>query len=143
MRRGTPAFAAGVNVDDELLAIDDYRLPPQTFAERLKAYRPGDEVSLLVARRERLLRLPVTFGEEPAKAYYPRPAAAASPAQEAHRDAWLGAESERRRLTGIGRLPQVLVCRHRGANRGGTTPCGSRRPTSQQPPWSPSLQCSA
>jgi len=93
VRRGTPAFAAGVNVDDELLAIDDYRLPPRTFAERLKAYRPGDEVSLLVARREHLLRLPVTFGEEPAKAYYPRPAAAASPAQEAHRDAWLGAEA--------------------------------------------------
>jgi predicted metalloprotease with PDZ domain len=90
VRHGTPAFAAGVNVDDELVAVDDYRLPPDGLDERLKAYRPGDEVTLLVARRERLLRLPLTFGEEPEKLWYPRPAAAATAAQRQHRDAWLG-----------------------------------------------------
>jgi predicted metalloprotease with PDZ domain len=90
VRRGTPAFAAGVNVDDELVAVDDYRLPADGLDERLKSYRPGDEVTLLVARRERLLRLPLTFGEEPEKLWYPRPAPAATPDQELHRNAWLG-----------------------------------------------------
>ncbi len=65
VRRGTPAFEAGLNVEDEILAIDDYRVPPEGLDKRLEAYRPGEKVSLLVARRERLLRLPVTFGGKP------------------------------------------------------------------------------
>ncbi len=90
VRRATPAFAAGVNVEDELLAIDDYRVPPRELAERLKAYRPGDAVSLLVARRERLLRLAATFGAEPEKAFYPRPATDAGDDRHRRLDAWLG-----------------------------------------------------
>lgn len=63
--RETPAFAAGLTVDDEILAVDGYRVPPRELDERLKVYRPGDEATLAVARRERLMELPVTFGEEP------------------------------------------------------------------------------
>ncbi|HEV8631114.1 MAG TPA: PDZ domain-containing protein, partial [Thermoanaerobaculia bacterium] len=62
VRRGTPAFEYGLSVDDELLAIDDFRVPADKLAERLAAYRPGDQVTLLVARRERLRRLSVTLG---------------------------------------------------------------------------------
>jgi len=69
VRRDTPAFEAGLNVDDEILAIGDYRVPPEGLEKRLEAYRPGEKVSLLVARRERLVRLPVTFGEKPRKSW--------------------------------------------------------------------------
>lgn len=89
VRRGTPAWAAGLNVEDELLAVDEYRVPPRDLDERLKRYRPGDESTLLVARRERLLRLPVTFGQEPDKKWYPRPADDATAEQEARRQRWL------------------------------------------------------
>ena len=89
--RGTPAFEAGLNVGDEILAMDGYRVPPGKLKKRLKAYRPGDEVELLVARREKLTRLPVTLGEEPAKEYYPRPAADVGETVEARRQSWLGA----------------------------------------------------
>ena len=65
VKRGTPAYEAGLNVDDEILAIDDYRVPPDGIENRLKTYRPGEKATLLVARRERLTRLPVTFGEKP------------------------------------------------------------------------------
>ena len=54
VRRGTPAYDAGVNVDDEILAIGDYRVRPEGWEARLDAYRPGDRVTLLVARREHL-----------------------------------------------------------------------------------------
>ncbi|HSN85292.1 MAG TPA: PDZ domain-containing protein, partial [Thermoanaerobaculia bacterium] len=63
--RDTPAFQAGINVDDEILAFDEYRIPPDGAKERLKAYRPGTSVMVLVARRERLMLIPVTFGEKP------------------------------------------------------------------------------
>lgn len=63
--RETPAFEAGITVEDEILALDGYRVPPRELDDRLKAYRPGDEAMLTVARRERLMELPVTFGEKP------------------------------------------------------------------------------
>ena len=65
MRRGTPAIDAGLNVDDEILAIDDVRVRADGLAARLEQYKPGDKVSLLVARRDRLTRLDVTLGAEP------------------------------------------------------------------------------
>jgi predicted metalloprotease with PDZ domain len=69
VRRGTPAFDAGISVDDELLAIDDFRVPPAGLAERLAFYRPGDRVSVVVARRERLLRLDAVLGEDPGEGW--------------------------------------------------------------------------
>ena len=63
--RETPALRAGLNVGDELIGLDGFRVPPEGWEERLKQYQPGDAARLLVARRERLLELDVVFGEEP------------------------------------------------------------------------------
>ena len=90
VRRGTPAWEAGVNVEDELVAVDDYRLPAGGLDDRLESYRPGDEASLLVARRERLLRLPVVFGERPEPEWRPAVDPDAGEAAAARREAWLG-----------------------------------------------------
>lgn len=91
VKRGTPAYAAGLNVGDEILAVGDYRTPPTLdgWKERLKAYPPGTQNALLVARREHLLRLPVTFGEEPRLAWKLEEDPEATPEQQAHLDAWL------------------------------------------------------
>ena len=43
VKRDTPAYEAGLNVEDEILAIDDYRVPPDGIEGRLKFYRPGRE----------------------------------------------------------------------------------------------------
>jgi predicted metalloprotease with PDZ domain len=69
VRRETPGYEAGVNVDDEILAIDDYRVRADRLENRLEQYRPGDRVSLLVARREQLMRLDVQLGTEPPKSW--------------------------------------------------------------------------
>jgi predicted metalloprotease with PDZ domain len=95
VRRGTPAFQAGVNVDDEILAIGDYRVPPDGLGDRLKAYRPGQEETLLVARRERLVRLPVTFGEKPKPRWKLEVAPSATKEQAERLGAWLGPSSPR------------------------------------------------
>ena len=69
VRRETPAIAAGLNVGDEILAIDDFRVRADELPRRLDQYRPGERVSVLVARRDKLMRLDVTLGAEPPRAF--------------------------------------------------------------------------
>ena len=90
VRRGTPALDAGLNVDDEILAIDDVRVRADALPARLEQYRPGDRVTLLVARRDKLVRLEVTLGAEPGRAWRIEPAPNATEAQKQHVTAWLG-----------------------------------------------------
>ncbi|MES1241440.1 MAG: PDZ domain-containing protein [Acidobacteriota bacterium] len=94
VRRETPAFDAGLNVGDEILGLGDYRVPPDGWDERLKAYRPGQKETLLLARRERLMRLPVVFGEKLRLRWKLEADPAATPEQRARLDDWLrGAET--------------------------------------------------
>lgn len=69
VRRATPAFDAGVNADDEILALGGYRVRPDQWEARLEAFKPGDRVPLLVARRERLITLELVLGVEPQKVW--------------------------------------------------------------------------
>lgn len=66
VRRGTPGFDAGINVDDEIVALGDFRVKPDQWAASMDRYQPGQRVSVLVARRDQLMRLDATFGPEPA-----------------------------------------------------------------------------
>ncbi|MES1256913.1 MAG: PDZ domain-containing protein [Acidobacteriota bacterium] len=88
--RETPAYVSGINVDDEILAIGEYRVRADQFSKRLENYRPGQKVSVLVARREKLMRIDVTLGEEPAKKWQLEVHPEASAEQREHLDAWLG-----------------------------------------------------
>ncbi|GIW88350.1 MAG: peptidase M61 [Isosphaeraceae bacterium] len=89
VRRGTPGAAAGVNVGDEILAIGEFRVRADQWSKRLELYRPEESTSLLIARRERLMRLPVTFGREPTESWRLAVRDDASPEQNARRKAWL------------------------------------------------------
>ena len=88
--RDTPAAAAGLSAGDEILAIGGFRVPPRALDERLEAFDAGQESTLLVARRERLVELPVTFGETPEERWKLEVDPEASEAQQAHRADWLG-----------------------------------------------------
>ena len=90
VRRGTPGFDAGFNVGDEIVAVDDYRVRANGWASRLDLYRAGEEASVLVARRERLLRLDVTFGARPEPRWELGPRSVQTAAQNYRVDAWLG-----------------------------------------------------
>ncbi|HJK91218.1 MAG TPA: PDZ domain-containing protein [Polyangiaceae bacterium LLY-WYZ-15_(1-7)] len=92
VRRGSPAHEGGLQVGDELIAFGDERLPGD-LAGRLGRYRPGDAVEVLVARRGRLLRVPVTLGLAPADEHQLELDPNATPVQRRNRDAWLGAAS--------------------------------------------------
>jgi len=89
VRRGGPAHAAGVNVDDEVIAIDGIRVRADRVDERLEQYRNGDRVVVVIARRERLLSLPLVFGEEPVRQWQLHVAPGASALQSAQLARWL------------------------------------------------------
>ena len=89
VRRDTPALTAGLNVDDEIIAIDDFRVRADAWDTRLQQYRPGDRVQLLIARREQLLRVPVTFGTESPRQWRLEVSASATEAQKARLGEWL------------------------------------------------------
>src|SRR5690606_21241700 len=91
--RDTPGHAAGVNVDDELIALGEERVDGE-LTTALARHAPGDTVSVLVARRGRLRRLEVTLGARPATDRWTLSVAEPpSSSQRAHLEAWLGAPS--------------------------------------------------
>jgi predicted metalloprotease with PDZ domain len=90
VRRSTPAYDAGVNVDDEILAIDDLRVRADGLVARMDQYRAGDTVRVLVARRDRLMTLPITLGAEPGRPWRLQVKPDATSEQQARLTAWLG-----------------------------------------------------
>ena len=88
--RGTPGFEAGFNVGDEILAIDGYRVRANSWHSRLQQYGIGEEASVLVARRERLLPLRVIFGRKPDTQWKLEPRTVQTNSQSYRVDSWLG-----------------------------------------------------
>jgi predicted metalloprotease with PDZ domain len=89
VRRDGPASKAGVNVDDEILAIDDFRVRVDRLDDRLQQYRVGDKVTLLLARREQLTRLEIMLDREPARAWRLEPVTNPSSQQTQRLSRWL------------------------------------------------------
>ena len=89
VQRDVPADISGLNVDDEILAIDDFRVRADRLENRLEQYKAGDKVTFLVARREQLLRIPVTFGTEPSKGWRLEISPSATDTQRRILDGWL------------------------------------------------------
>ncbi len=89
VRRGTPAYAAGLNVDDEILAMNGFRVRADQLAARLGQYQPGDRVALLVARRDELRTIEAVFGAEPPQQWRLEVIPAATDTQQQQRGRWL------------------------------------------------------
>jgi predicted metalloprotease with PDZ domain len=87
VRRGTPGIEAGLNVDDEIIAIDDVRVRADGLAARLDLYKPGDKIAVLVARRDRLMKIDVTLGAEPGRTWRLESLPNATAEQTAHLNA--------------------------------------------------------
>jgi len=63
--KGTSAFAAGLNKNDEIIAIDGVRVKKGDLASYMSTRNPGETAELLIARRGRIQPVAVTFGEKP------------------------------------------------------------------------------
>ncbi len=87
--RGTPAGEAGLDTDDEIVGFGDFRVRPDEWERTLLSYRPGDRLSLLIARRGRLVHVDVTLGREPDRGWILEIDPASTAEQIARRGAWL------------------------------------------------------
>lgn len=87
---GTPAWRDGVYVDDEIIAADGWRVDAGTLGKRLELRRPGERVVLTVARRARLVEVPVTLGQRPVDEVKVTVRADANDEQRARFLAWTG-----------------------------------------------------
>ncbi|MBI1357774.1 MAG: PDZ domain-containing protein [Acidobacteria bacterium] len=95
VERGGPGYEGGLNLDDEILAIGDYRVPPAGWEARLKQYQPGDTLDVLVARRERLERIAVHAGAAPRESWKLEVDPEATPEQKERFTAWLTGPPEK------------------------------------------------
>ena len=96
--RGSPSDVAGLNVDDELVALDGYRLTADAWPDRLNMYQPGQELELLIARRGRLKQLTICLGRKPAHNWQLEIDPAATSDAKASFANWLQSPRERSRV---------------------------------------------
>jgi predicted metalloprotease with PDZ domain len=87
---GTPAWRAGVQPGDELLAIDGFKASADAVEARLHERKPGDKVALALFRGDRLVQHEATLDAAPwAKAAIVR-RPEASEAERKLYEGWLG-----------------------------------------------------
>jgi predicted metalloprotease with PDZ domain len=65
----TPAWEAGLNINDVLLAWNGEKIDPSLFNDRLKEMKVGDTIDFVLFRGDRLLRVPVRIGQDEKVAY--------------------------------------------------------------------------
>ena len=133
VRRNTPGYEAGLNVDDEILAVDDLRVRADGLAARLDQYRAGDTVRLLVARRDRLMTIPVTLAADAGRPWRLQPLPEATPEQQKRLTAWLGRIAERLSLVRRAELQLRLEAALKSCPTYGTSSRPARRSSRAAP----------
>ncbi|MCC6509452.1 MAG: M61 family metallopeptidase [Pirellulaceae bacterium] len=84
----SPAYSAGLNVGDELIGVDGFRLT-EPLEERLKQYNVSDTVKIHLARRGKLIEVPMILAAKPPAAWKLEPAKEPTPAQRENFASWL------------------------------------------------------
>lgn len=67
LKEGSPAWKAGLSIEDEILAINNRRVTSDSYSKVLSWSRPGDQIDILVSRRGKVMTLPLTLEEKPKK----------------------------------------------------------------------------
>ena len=65
VQSGSPAAATGLNVDDEIIALDGFRVTSSTLKDRLTQFKVNQTVPILTSRRQEIRRGEITFKAEP------------------------------------------------------------------------------
>jgi predicted metalloprotease with PDZ domain len=87
---GSPAQHAGIDPDDELLAIDGLRVRAEQWSDRLKQYRPGDTIQVTLFHQDELRTCSLILAEPRPINYRLTAIADPSPSQQQNLEGWLG-----------------------------------------------------
>ncbi|MBM4169987.1 MAG: M61 family metallopeptidase [Ignavibacteria bacterium] len=89
---GSPAHQAGLNADDELVALNGYRVRSQDVTARLADFKPGGVVTITVFRDDRLREFRVTLSTPPVPSYTVSKSKTATPLQKSIFESWTGSK---------------------------------------------------
>ncbi|MBD2482172.1 M61 family metallopeptidase [Planktothrix sp. FACHB-1365] len=87
---GSPAEAAGLDIQDELLAINGFKVTSDQFQERLKDYKPGDTVELTFFHQDLLRTCQATLTSPRPNYYKIVSVSQPTPQQKRNFEGWLG-----------------------------------------------------
>lgn len=93
--RNSPAFEAGINVGDEIVALDGYRVTSSNLDSRTKPFKDGDVKSILITRRGRVLEKQIEFKVEPTESWTLSKVAKPTEEQQQRLDNWLRNERKK------------------------------------------------
>ncbi|HUI09946.1 MAG TPA: PDZ domain-containing protein [Bacteroidota bacterium] len=88
---GSPAFAAGLDAGDEIVALDGFRIGASGLQARMKDFRPGESLRLTVFRGERLREFTVRLEKPPLVLESVKPRDGITPEEQRVLDSWLPA----------------------------------------------------
>jgi predicted metalloprotease with PDZ domain len=86
----SPAWRAGLTYNDEIVAVDGYRVSGTTFPRRIGDRRPGERTTIAFFRRELLQEATLELVESPERRFVVKPDPRASKQALAIRRGWLG-----------------------------------------------------
>ena len=90
IEKGSPAWNAGLMLDDIIIAIDDLRISDKDLGKRLKNFKPKDQVNITFFRRDELFTRMITLGATPQGKLNIVPIKNASRKQKAFFKHWTG-----------------------------------------------------
>ncbi len=90
VKKGSPAFEAGLSADDELIALDGFRINKNNFNSILDNYAPGSRVFLTISRDGLLLHKEVVVRRDDSVVYAFELMEEKSPMQQKVSEVWLG-----------------------------------------------------
>jgi len=91
VRAGTPAYAQGIAFDDQIVALDGWRVTLDTWDARLSEKRPGDKINVTIFRRDKLRTIEITLGGRIVAPYRIVPVTGPSEDQQRLYRGWLSA----------------------------------------------------
>lgn len=89
VRSDGPAYAAGIYAEDEVVALNGWRVNEEKLNARLAERAPGDRVTLTVFRGDALLEVPITLAAAPHDKLTLAPIAEPSAEQQTVYRSWL------------------------------------------------------
>ena len=86
---GSPAYEAGLDLGDEIVALNGLRARSSDVAERIGEMKPGEKVQLTVFRNERLREFALVVGSQPVPSYAVTRSASPTELQKSIYQGWL------------------------------------------------------
>lgn len=92
VEKGSPAWQAGLTLEDVIVAVDGLRMSDKDLTQRLKDFKPKERLSVTFFRRDELVTRMVILGEKPKNKLKIIPINNASAIQQAFFKQWTGLE---------------------------------------------------